>query len=140
MKAGLGHPWAIVWHEPSFLVSRAIRHLFYLLIRNFENKTIILIICSFFLLSLSRVVKHSPIPLTNMPFFCCSMCCLAVISQTTKTEWGWRFLILAVVAWSFGISSYDGTASWGCARLQPSLLVIVSILILNDFLNTYSPN
>jgi hypothetical protein len=123
MNAGLGHSWTIVGMNLVFL-SVGLFATYSLLIRDFfENKTVVLIICSFFLLSFV-VVKHFPIPLTDVPFFCCSMCCLAVMSQTTKTEWGWRFLILAVVAWSLVLVAIM-VRRVGVALFPPFLFMIV---------------
>jgi hypothetical protein len=104
MRAGLGHSWAIIGINVIFL-SVGLFATYFLLIREFfESKAIGLIICSFFLLSFV-VVKHFTIPLTDIPFFCCSMCCLAVMRQTTKMNWNWRFLILAAVAWFLAIAA-----------------------------------
>ena len=123
MKAGLGHPWAIVGMNLVFL-SVGLFATYSLLIRDFfENKTVVLIICSFFLLSFV-VVKHFPIPLTDVPFFCCSMCCLAAMSRTTKTEWGWRFLILAVAAWSLALVAIT-VRRVGVALVPPLIFMIV---------------
>src|ERR1035437_1275896 len=83
MRVGLARPWAIVGLNAVFL-SAGLFATYSLLIREFfEDKSVVLIICSLFLLSFI-VVKHFPIPLTDVPFFCCSMCCLAVMSKTTK--------------------------------------------------------
>jgi hypothetical protein len=123
MKAGLGHPWAIVGTNLVFL-SVGLFATYSLLIREFfEKKTVVLIICSFFLLSFV-VVKHFPIPLTDVPFFCCSMCCLAIMSKTTKTESSWRFLILAVAAWSLALVAIT-VRKVGVALVPPLLFMIV---------------
>jgi hypothetical protein len=123
MKVGLGHPWAIVGTNLVFL-SLGLFATYSLLIHEFfENKTVVLIICSFFLLSFV-VVKHFPIPLTDVPFFCCSMCCLAVMSKATKTESIWRFLILAVAAWSLALVAIT-VRSVGVALVPPFLFMIV---------------
>ena len=72
---------------------------YFLLIREFfSNKTVALFICSFFLLSFV-VTKHFTLPLTDVPFFCCCMSCIAVMSYITKMDWSWRFVIVAVTAW-----------------------------------------
>jgi hypothetical protein len=45
------------------------------------------------------VIKHFTIPLTDVPFFCFAMCCLAVISYATTLNWNRRFAVLTIVAW-----------------------------------------
>jgi hypothetical protein len=123
MRVGLAHPWAIVGLNV-VLLSVGLFATYSLLIREFfEDKAVVLIICSFFLLSFV-VVKHFTIPLTDVPFFCCSMCCLAVMSQTTKMDWNWRFVILAVVAWLLAVAAIT-VRRVGVALVPPLVFMIV---------------
>ena len=123
MRVGLARPWAIVGLNAVFL-SAGLFATYSLLIREFfEDKSVVLIICSLFLLSFI-VVKHFPIPLTDVPFFCCSMCCLAVMSKTTKMDWNWRFVILAVAAWLLAVAAIT-TRRVGVALVPPLVFMIV---------------
>jgi hypothetical protein len=123
MRAGLAHPWTIVGMNAAFL-SVGLFAAYSLLIREFfANKSVALIICSFFLLSFV-VVKHFTIPLTDVPFFCCSMCCLAVMSRTMKMDWNWQFVILAVAAWLLAVAAIT-VRRVGVALFPPSVFMIV---------------
>jgi hypothetical protein len=63
-------------------------------------------------------------PLTDVPFFCCSMCCVAVMSQLAKMDWNWRFVILAVAAWFLAVAAIS-VRRVGVALLPPLVFVIV---------------
>ena len=123
IRVGLAHPWAIVGLNMVFL-SVGLFAAYSLLIREFfEDKAVVLLICSFFLLSFV-VVKHSTIPLTDVPFFCCSMCCLAVMNRTTKMDWNWRFVIFVGVAWLLAVAAIT-VRRLGVALVPPLVFVIV---------------
>jgi hypothetical protein len=124
LRVGLAHPWVIVGLNLVFL-SAGLFATYSLLIREFfEDKAVVLIICSFFLLSYV-VVKHFTIPLADVPFFCCSMCCLAVMSQTTNTDSNWRFVILAMAAWLLAVAAIT-VRRVGVALVPPLVFMIVS--------------
>jgi hypothetical protein len=123
IRVGLAHPWAIVGLN-LVLLSAGLFAAYSLLIREFfEDKAVVLVICSFFLLSFV-VVKHVTIPLTDVPFFCCSMCCLAVMSQTTKMDWNWRFVTLVVAAWLLAVAAIT-MRRVGVALVPPLVFMIV---------------
>lgn len=123
MRLGLAHPWALVGLNAVFLSAGLFAGYFLLIREFFEDKAVVLFICSFFLLSFV-VVKHFPIPLTEVPFFCCSMCCLAVMSQAKKMDWNWRFVALTVSALILAIAAIT-VRSVGVALVPPFLLMIV---------------
>src|SRR5579862_5389355 len=78
MNIGLAHSWAIVGLNVA-LLSVGLFVTYYLFIQEFfKDKTAVLFICSFFLLSFV-VVKHVTVPLTDIPYFCCSMSSLGVM-------------------------------------------------------------
>jgi len=123
LRLGLAHPWVIVGLNVVFL-SVGLFAAYSLLIRQFfEDRALVLMICSFFLLSYV-VVKHFTIALTDVPFFCCSMCCLAVMSRITKIDWNWRFVILAVAAWLLAVAAITARRV-GVALVPPLVFVIV---------------
>lgn len=104
IKAGLAHSWGIIGLNV-VLLALGLFAAYTLLIREFfADKTIVLSLCSFFLLSFV-VIKHFTIPLTDVPFFCCSTCCLAVMSQARKIDWNWRFVVLVVAAWVLAVAA-----------------------------------
>ena len=95
-----------------------------LLIRQFfKDRAVALMICSFSLLSYV-VVKHSTIPLTDVPFFCFSMCCIAVMSQTTNMDSTRRFVILGGAAWLLAVAAIT-VRRVGVALVPPLVFVIV---------------
>ena len=91
LRLGLAHPWVIVCLNTVFLSAGLFAAYSLLIRRFFADKAVVLMICSFFLLSYV-VIKHFPIPLTDVPFFCCCMCCLAVMSQATSKDSNSRVL------------------------------------------------
>ena len=98
LKLGIAHPWVIVGLNLAFL-SVGLYAVYSLLVHDFfADRVVVLIICSFFLLSYV-VVKHFTIALTDIPFFCFSMCCLSVMSQTVDLHSNYRFAKLAAAAW-----------------------------------------
>ena len=124
LRLGLAHPWVIVGLNVVFL-SVGLFAAYSLLIREFfDDRAVVLTICSFFLLSYV-VVKHFTIPLTDVPFFCCSMCCLAVMSRITKMDWNWRFVILAGAAWLLAFAAIT-VRTIGVALLPPLVFMLVS--------------
>lgn len=124
LRLDLAHPWVIVGLNFVFL-SMGLFAAHSLLIRQFfEDRVVALMICSFFLLSYV-VVKHFPIPLTDIPFFCCSMCCLALMSQGTNMDSNWRFVILTGVAWLLAMAAIT-VRRIGIALVPPLIFEIAS--------------
>lgn len=97
LKSRLAHPWVIVGLNLFFLTAGLYAVYCLLIGEFFEDRAVVLLICSFFLLSYV-VVKHCTIPLTDIPFFCFSMCCLTAMSRTANANSSWRFVMLAATA------------------------------------------
>jgi hypothetical protein len=136
LRLGLAHSWVIVGLNMVFL-SVGLFAAYSLLIREFfEDRAVVLIICSFFLLSYV-VVKHSTIPLTDVPFFCCSMCCVSVMSQTTNMDSNWRFVVLAGAAWLSAVAAIT-VRTVGVALFPPLVFMIVSSLQFKSVLKRFS--
>ena len=136
VKLRLAHPWVIVGLNMVFL-SIGLFASYSLLIRQFfEDRAVVLMICSFFLLSYV-VVKHFPIPLTDVPFFCCSMCCLSVMSQTTNMDSNWRFVILTGAAWLLAVAAIT-VRRVGVALVPPLIFVIVCSSQFKSLLKHFS--
>ena len=122
MKAGLAHSWAIIALN-IILLAVGLFAVYSLLVRElFADKTVILIFCSLFLLS-SVVIKHFTIPLTDVPFFCCSMCCLAVMSRATKMDWNLRFAVFLMAAWILALAAM-ALRRIGVALIPPLIIVV----------------
>ena len=98
LKAGFAHPWVILSLNAIFLVIGLLSVHALLVRRLFQDRTVVLVICSIFLLSYV-VIKHFTLPLTDVPFFCCSMCCLALLDAAIHQASSLRFLTLALSAW-----------------------------------------
>jgi hypothetical protein len=123
LRAGLAHPWVIVGLNVVFL-SAGLLATYSLLIHDFfADKASVLIVCSFFLLSFV-VIKHVTLPLTDVPFFACSMCCLALMNQSTKSDSHWRFVFLAVTAWLLALAAI-AVRRIGVALVPPLVFMIV---------------
>jgi hypothetical protein len=103
LRTNLGHSWAIVGLNVIFLVMGLFATYQVLLIGFFKNKTLILNICSMFLLSFV-VIKHVTLPLTEILFFCCSTCALAAMGYASASR-GQRFLVLVAASWVLTVGS-----------------------------------
>lgn len=124
LRLGIAHSWVLVGLNLVFL-SLGLFAAYSLLIRQFfEDRALVLVICSFFLLSYV-VVKHFTIPLTDVPFFCCSMCCLAVMSHTANVDSNWLFGMLAGTAWLLAFAAIT-VRTIGVALFPPLLVMLVS--------------
>lgn len=124
LRLGLAHPWVIVGLNLVFLAVGLFAAYSLLIRQFFADKVVVLMICSLFLLSYV-VIKHFPIPLTDAPFFCCSMCCLTVMSQATSMESNRRFVILTGAAWLLTMAAIT-VRRVGIALVPPLLFMIAS--------------
>lgn len=123
LRLGLAHPWVIVGLNLVFL-SVGLLAAYYLLIHEFfEDKAIVLMVCSVFLLSYV-VVKHFTIPLSDVPFFCFSMSCLAIMSWTKDTDSNLRLVILVGAAWLLAVAAIL-VRRVGVALIPPLVFMIV---------------
>jgi hypothetical protein len=137
LRLGFAHPWVIVCLNAVFL-SVGLFAAYSLLIQQFfADKTVVLMICSFFLLSYV-VIKHFPIPLTDVPFFCCCMCCLAVMNQATRMDSNWPFVPLAVAAWLLAVAAIT-VRRVGVALIPPLVFMIASSSPFKSLLKRFSP-
>lgn len=124
LKSSLAHSWVIVGMNMAFLAG-GLWAVYSLLIRKFfQDRVVVLRICSFSLLSYV-VVKHSTIPLTDVPFFCCSMCCIAVAGLATNTDSTWRFARFASTAWLLAMGAIT-VRRIGVALIPPLAFMHVS--------------
>jgi hypothetical protein len=122
LRVGLAHPWVIVGLNMVFLSVGLVAVRSVLIREFFEDRALVLMICSFFLLSYV-VIKHSTIPLTDVPFFCCSMTSIAVMSQARKADSGWRLAVLVGVAGLLVLAAM-AVRTIGAA-LFPSLIFVI---------------
>ncbi len=124
LRVGFAHPWVIVGLNMVFL-SVGLLAVHSVLIREFfEDRTLVLLTCSFFLLSYV-VIKHSTIPLTDVPFFCCSMSCIAVMSQARNVDSKWRLAVLAGAAGLLAVAAM-AVRTIGIALFPPLAFMILS--------------
>jgi hypothetical protein len=136
LKAGFAHPWVIVGLNMVFL-SVGLFAAYCVLSREFfEDRTLILLICSFSLLSYV-VIKHSTIPLTDVPFFCCSMSCIAVMSRARRVDSNLRFAVLASASGLLAVAAM-AVRTVGVALFPPLIFVIVSSLEWGSLLKGFS--
>jgi hypothetical protein len=124
LRVGFAHPWVIVGLNMVFL-SVGLFAAYSMLIREFfEDRADALMVCLFFLLSYV-VVKHSTIPLTDVPFFCFSMSCIATISRARNTDSNWRLAVLAGAGGMLAIAAMM-VRTVGIALFPPLVFMIVS--------------
>jgi hypothetical protein len=123
LRTDFAHPWVIVGLNVVFLLVGLLAAYSLLIREFFEDKAVVLTICSFFLLSYV-VVKHFTIPLSDVPFFCCSMCCLALMSRARGVDSNLRFVLLAVAAWLLAVAAIT-VRRVGVALVPPLVFMIV---------------
>jgi hypothetical protein len=123
LKVGFAHPWVIVSLNLVFL-ALGLFAAYHLLLREFfADKSVVLIICSLFLLSYV-VIKHFTIPLSDVPFFCCCTCSLAVMSRATRVGSPLRFLALWETAWMLAMAAIT-VRRIGLALLPPLVFMAI---------------
>ena len=123
LSLGLAHSWVIVGLNMVFLSIGLIAARSLLSLEFFEDRAAVLMICSFSLLSYVAV-KHSTIPLTDVPFFCCSMCCIAAMSRIATADSNWRFVTLAGAAWFLAMAAIS-VRRVGLALVPPLVFAIM---------------
>ena len=136
MRAGLAHSWTIITLNLIFLSVGLYATYSLMIFEFFNDRTIVLLICSFILLSFV-VVKHITIPLTDVPFFGCSISCLAVLNLATKANGRRCFIVLAVLACILVIAALFIRRA-GVALLPPFIFMIVSSSQLKSTLKSMS--
>jgi hypothetical protein len=124
LKAGFAHPWVIVGLNMVFLAVGLLAASSVLSREFFEDRTLILLICSLSLLSYV-VIKHSTIPLTDVPFFAISMGCIAVMSSARRVDSNLRFAVLASASGLLAVAAM-AVRTIGVALFPPLIFMIVS--------------
>jgi len=97
LRLGLAHPWVIVSLNMLFLSFGLYAAYCLLNAEFFADRTVAIMICCLFLLSYV-VVKHSTMPLTEGPFFMCSMSCLLFMSKAADVASNRYFVVLVGAA------------------------------------------
>jgi len=97
LRLGFAHSWVIVSLNMVFLFLGLFAIFFLLTLEFFPDRAVVLMICCLFLLSY-LVVKHSTMPLTEAPFFFCSMCGLLFMSRAANVASNRHFALLAGAA------------------------------------------
>ena len=101
LRLGLAHSWVII--ALNLVLLAVALYATYDVLREFAfGKTAALAVVLLSLLSFV-IVKHCTIPLTDIPFFCFSMCCLAAMSRASRLGLNGKFFLLAAAAWALAI-------------------------------------
>lgn len=124
LRIGFAHSWVIISLNEAFLFVGLLATYHLLRREFFEDKSFALNICSFFLLSYV-VIKHVTIALTDVPFFCCSMCCLTIMSQASRKCSGSRSVMTAGAAWLLALVAIT-VRRVGFALIPPLIFMVVS--------------
>jgi len=104
VKAGLGHPWAIVALN-ALLCATGLVSFYKLIGRGFVKSGIAALnLCSLFLLSWV-LVKHFCLPLTDIAFFAVSMSCLYVLDRAWHAEDAGRVAWLLCAGWALTVAA-----------------------------------
>jgi hypothetical protein len=104
IKAGLGHPWAIVALN-GILCGVGLLCFYALAAKRLVQSSILALnLCSFFLLSWV-VVKHFPLPLTDIAFFAVSMLCLYALDRAWHSTDPARYSYFLCAGWVLSIGS-----------------------------------
>jgi hypothetical protein len=125
MRTGLAHSWMIIFLNMVFLTLGLFAA--YDVIRRefFADGRLALLLCSVSLLSFV-VIKHFTIPLTDVPFFCYVMSCLAVISRVREMPLNGRLALYLI--WALAISVVAITNR----RMGVALLPSIAWLMMSD--------
>lgn len=123
LRLGFAHPWVIAGLNMVSLSVGLLAAYSVLTCEFFHDRLLVIMICSFFLLSYV-VIKHSTIPLTDVPFFCLSMSAVAVMNRARNANSNWR------LGFALGGASLLAVAAMmvrtvGAALFPPLILTIV---------------
>jgi hypothetical protein len=104
LKAGIGHPWAIVALN-AILCGIGLVCFYAIAAHGFvQSRMLVLNLCSWFLLSWV-LIKHFCLPLTDIAFFAVSMLCLYAMNQAWKAAHSARFAYFVCAAWALSIAA-----------------------------------
>lgn len=124
LRVGLAHPWVIVSLNMAFLSMGLFAAHSVLVHEFFEDRTLALAACSFFLLSYV-VIKHSTLPLTDAPFFGLAMSSIALMSRAERMQSG-RGLGSVIVGAMLLAAAAMGVRTVGAALFPPLVLIIAA--------------
>ena len=90
LRMGVAHPWVILAVNAGFLFLGLFAVRYLLTLTFFQEQRYALRVCAVSLLSFVFILFFT-LPLTDIPFFCLAMCCLAGMEQTLRLKVGGRF-------------------------------------------------
>jgi len=97
LRMGVAHSWVILTLNAGFLFLGLFALRYVLTLAFFRDQRYILTIYAASLLSFVFIIFFT-LPLTDVPFFCVAMCCLAAMEHTVRLRVGgrfWRWLLVA---------------------------------------------
>jgi len=99
LRMGVAHPWVILTLNAIFLFLGLFALRYVLTLTFFQDQRYVLKIYALSLLSFVFIIFFT-LPLTDVPFFCVAMCCLASMEHTVRLRVGgrfWRWLLAACI-------------------------------------------
>ena len=117
-----------------FLGLFAVRYL--LTLTFFREQRYALRVCAVSLLSFAFILFFT-LPLTDIPFFCLAMCCLACMEQTVRLKVGGRFWLWLSGAWILLLGSI-ATRRVGLALIPAFLWMVISHSTVKTYLKAMS--
>jgi hypothetical protein len=133
---GIAHTWVIVAMNAGFLCLGLFAVRYILALTFFQEPRYILRVCAVSFLSFVFIIFFT-IPLTDFPFFCLAMCCLASMEHALRLRVGGRFWLWFAGSWILLLGSI-ATRRVGLALIPAFLWMIISHSSVKTYLTAVS--
>jgi hypothetical protein len=136
LRMGVAHTWVILALNAVFLFLGLFALRYVLTLAFFQDQRYVLMVYAISLLSFIFIVFFT-LPLTDIPFFCVAMCCLASMEHTVRLRVGGRFWRWLSVAWILLLGSL-AVRRVGLALIPAFLWMVISHPAVKAYLNGWS--
>ena len=124
LRMGIAHTWVIVALNAGFLFLGLFAVRYILTLTFFQEPGHVLRVCALSLVSFVFIIFFT-IPLTDFPFFCLAMCCLASMEHTVRLRVGGSFWLWLSGTWILLLGSI-ATRRVGLALIPAFLWMVFS--------------
>ncbi len=136
LRMGVAHTWVILTLNAGFLFLGLFALRYVLTLTFFQDQRYVLTVFALSLLSFVFIIFFT-LPLTDVPFFCVAMCCLASMEHTVRLGVGgrfWRWLLVASILFLGSIA----VRRVGLALIPAFLWMVISHPAVKTYLKGWS--
>jgi len=136
LRMGIAHTWVIVALNAGFMFLGLFAVRYILTLTFLQEPRYVLRVCAVSLLSFVFIIFFT-IPLTDFPFFCLAMCCLASMEHTLRLRVGGSFWLWLSGTWILLLGSI-ATRRVGLALIPAFLWMVFSHPAVKTYLKALS--